>query len=128
MLTPTGLDPAVGPILGYTVLHGLAFIAFGVIAASLMAMSDREPALFIGFIPAGKLHARQLRQRRIINHAEKFRQDALLDFLRERLALFVAALPLALQPVAKHFVEQHRRRAAREHSWSAEGFGHRRRS
>jgi len=32
------------------VLHGLAFIAFGVIAASLMAMSDREPALFIGFI------------------------------------------------------------------------------
>ncbi len=50
VLTPTGLDPAVGPILGYTVLHGLAFIAFGVIAASLMAMSDREPALFIGFI------------------------------------------------------------------------------
>src|SRR5439155_452935 len=48
--TPTGLDPAPGLILGYTVLHGLAFIAFGVIAASLMAMSDREPALFIGFI------------------------------------------------------------------------------
>src|SRR5919201_1873598 len=34
--TPTGLDPAAGLILGYTVLHGLAFIAFGVIAASLM--------------------------------------------------------------------------------------------
>src|SRR5438094_7353532 len=48
--TPTGLDPSVGLILGYTVLHGLAFIAFGVIAASLMAMSEREPALFIGFI------------------------------------------------------------------------------
>jgi hypothetical protein len=48
--TPTGLDPAAGLILGYTVLHGLAFIAFGVIAASLMAMSEREPALFIGFI------------------------------------------------------------------------------
>ncbi len=45
-----GLEPALGPILGYTVLHGLAFIAFGVIAASLMAVSEREPALFIGFI------------------------------------------------------------------------------
>src|SRR5213594_101387 len=48
--TPTGLDPSIGLILGYTVLHGLAFIAFGVIAASLMAVSEREPALFIGFI------------------------------------------------------------------------------
>lgn len=48
--TPIGLEPALGPILGYTVLHGLAFIAFGIIAASLMAVSEREPALFIGFI------------------------------------------------------------------------------
>src|SRR5947199_178773 len=48
--TPVGVEPAVGPILGYTVLHGLAFIAFGVIAASLMAVSEREPALFVGFI------------------------------------------------------------------------------
>jgi hypothetical protein len=48
--SPAGLSPALGPILGYTVLHGLAFIAFGVIAATLMAMSEREPALFIGFI------------------------------------------------------------------------------
>jgi hypothetical protein len=48
--TPVGVPPALGPILGYTVLHGLAFIAFGVIAASLMAMSEREPELFIGFI------------------------------------------------------------------------------
>ena len=48
--TPVGVVPALGPILGYTVLHGLAFIAFGVVAASLMAMSEREPELFIGFI------------------------------------------------------------------------------
>jgi hypothetical protein len=48
--TPIGLEPSLGPILGYTLLHGLAFIAFGVIAASMMAVSDREPALFIGFI------------------------------------------------------------------------------
>ncbi len=48
--TPVGLEPALGPILGYTVLHGLAFIAFGVIAATMMAMSEREPALFVGFV------------------------------------------------------------------------------
>jgi hypothetical protein len=48
--TPAGLDPALGPILGYTVLHGLAFVAFGVVAATMMAMSEREPALFIAFV------------------------------------------------------------------------------
>ena len=48
--TPTVTAPAVGPILGYTVLHGLAFIAFGIVAATMMAMSEREPALFIGFV------------------------------------------------------------------------------
>ena len=48
--TPVGLDPAIGPILGYTVLHGLAFIAFGIVAATMMAMSEREPTLFIGFV------------------------------------------------------------------------------
>src|ERR671924_886259 len=48
--TPIGLEPAIGPILGYTVLHGLAFIAFGVVAATMMAMSEREPALFVAFV------------------------------------------------------------------------------
>jgi hypothetical protein len=48
--TPIGLEPSVGPILGYTVIHGLAFVAFGVMAATIMAMSEREPALFIGFV------------------------------------------------------------------------------
>lgn len=48
--TPVGLSPALGPILGYTVLHGLAFVGFGVVAASMMAMSEREPALFVAFI------------------------------------------------------------------------------
>jgi hypothetical protein len=46
----TGLDPALGPILGYTLLHGLAFVAFGVVAATMMAMSEREPSLFVGFV------------------------------------------------------------------------------
>jgi hypothetical protein len=47
---PTGLEISAGPILGYTVLHGLAFIAFGVVAASLMAASEREPALLIAVV------------------------------------------------------------------------------
>jgi len=47
---PTGLAISAGPILGYTLLHGLAFIAFGVVAASLMAASEREPALLIGVV------------------------------------------------------------------------------
>lgn len=45
---PTGLQISAGPILGYTLIHGLAFIAFGVVAASLVAASEREPALLIG--------------------------------------------------------------------------------
>jgi hypothetical protein len=48
--TPVGTPPAPGPILGYTVLHGLAFVAFGIVAATMMAMSEREPALFVAFV------------------------------------------------------------------------------
>jgi len=47
---PTGLDPSLGPVLGYTILHGLAFIAFGIVAATFIAVSEREPALFIAVI------------------------------------------------------------------------------
>ncbi|PYN78137.1 MAG: hypothetical protein DMD96_21765 [Candidatus Rokuibacteriota bacterium] len=47
---PIGLEPTVGNVVGYTIVHGLAFIAFGVIAASLMAVSEREPALFLAFV------------------------------------------------------------------------------
>jgi len=47
---PSTLRITTGPVLGYTILHGLAFIAFGVVAASIMAVSEREPALFVGFV------------------------------------------------------------------------------
>src|SRR5205814_732003 len=47
---PSTLRITAGPVLGYTILHGLAFIAFGVVAASIMAVSEREPALFVGFV------------------------------------------------------------------------------
>jgi hypothetical protein len=45
--SPAGVEIAAGPILGYTVLHGLAFIAFGVVAASLVAAAEREPSLLV---------------------------------------------------------------------------------
>jgi len=48
--TPIGLQITLGPILGYTVLHGLAFIALGIVAASLIAASEREPALIIAVV------------------------------------------------------------------------------
>jgi hypothetical protein len=47
---PIGLQVSLGNVLGYTLLHGLAFVAFGVVAASVMAVSEREPALFVAFV------------------------------------------------------------------------------
>ncbi len=35
-------------VLKYTVVHGLAFIAFGWVAAGLLALADREPRLLFG--------------------------------------------------------------------------------
>src|SRR5262245_12030989 len=43
-------SPAVGPILGYTILPGMAYVAFGILAATLLAISDCEPSLFIAFV------------------------------------------------------------------------------
>lgn len=47
---PIGLEITLGPVLGYTIIHGLAFIAFGVIAASVMSVSESEPAVFVAFV------------------------------------------------------------------------------
>ena len=47
---PSGFQISAGTVLGYTVIHGLAFIAFGIIAASVMSVSEREPALLIAFV------------------------------------------------------------------------------
>ena len=48
--TPVGVEFALMPILGYTVVHGLAFIAFGIIAAAVIAATEREPALVIAVV------------------------------------------------------------------------------
>ncbi len=48
--TPVGIDITFLPIFGYTILHVLAFVAFGIVAASLIEVSEREPALFVAFV------------------------------------------------------------------------------
>jgi hypothetical protein len=47
---PAAVAISPGPILFYTILHGIAFIGFGVIAASLILAAEREPALFVAFV------------------------------------------------------------------------------
>jgi hypothetical protein len=51
-LLPGGAPPGaaargLGPVLGYTALHVLAFVVFGIVAAWLFAGADREPAMLI---------------------------------------------------------------------------------
>jgi hypothetical protein len=48
--SPVGLPIAAGPVIGYTVLHVLLFVAFGIVAASLLAASEEEPPGFIAFV------------------------------------------------------------------------------
>src|ERR687892_97720 len=47
---PADLEVRLGPVLGYTLLHGLAFVAFGIIAASVIAATEREPTLIIALV------------------------------------------------------------------------------
>ncbi|MBI4610437.1 MAG: hypothetical protein HY726_15680 [Candidatus Rokubacteria bacterium] len=47
---PQALTIAAGPVLGYTVLHGLAFVAFGLLCAMLIVAAEREPFLLLAFI------------------------------------------------------------------------------
>ncbi|HXG16664.1 MAG TPA: hypothetical protein VNK50_10465 [Calidithermus sp.] len=42
--------PSAALVLGYTVVHGLAFVAFGIVAAAVIAASEREPALVIAVV------------------------------------------------------------------------------
>ena len=48
--TPAEVTVALGPVLGYTLLHVLAFIAFGIVAASLLLASEEDPSAFIAFV------------------------------------------------------------------------------
>lgn len=46
---PSQVIVSAGPILFYTLLHGVAFVGFGVVAASLILAAEREPALLVAF-------------------------------------------------------------------------------
>ncbi len=48
--SPAGLRITAGSVIGYTVLHVLAFVAFGIVAASLLAASEHEPPAFVAFV------------------------------------------------------------------------------
>jgi hypothetical protein len=47
---PAAIQVSVPLVLGYTVLHYAAFILFGIVAACLVAASEREPILLLGFL------------------------------------------------------------------------------
>jgi hypothetical protein len=47
---PGALDITAGVVLGYTVLHVVAFVAFGLAAALLIAAADREPTVLLAFV------------------------------------------------------------------------------
>jgi hypothetical protein len=46
---PGALEIAAPVVLQYTVVHGAVFVAFGLIAAGLLALADRDPRLLFGF-------------------------------------------------------------------------------
>lgn len=48
--TPIGLEITAGPVLGYTLLHGLAFVAVGVAAALLIAGAERRPLFVLALV------------------------------------------------------------------------------
>ncbi len=48
--SPLSIDIAIGPVIGYTIIHVLAFIGFGIVATCMLVASEREPAVFIAFV------------------------------------------------------------------------------
>jgi len=45
---PEALEISLGAVLGYTVLHALAFVVFGIVAALLLVAAERQPVLLLG--------------------------------------------------------------------------------
>ncbi len=48
--SPSHIEIAAGPVIGYSIVHVFAFIGFGIVAACMMVASEREPAIFIAFV------------------------------------------------------------------------------
>jgi hypothetical protein len=47
---PNLVTVSAGPVLGYTIIHGLGFIGVGLIAAFLVASAEREPAMVLALL------------------------------------------------------------------------------
>jgi hypothetical protein len=47
---PTVVAVAAGTVLGYTVVHVLAFVAFGIVASSLLVAAEQEPPMLTAFV------------------------------------------------------------------------------
>src|SRR6266704_3439225 len=73
--------------------------------------SPRRFPLIVKIVRTCQLYPCHLVRRRVIHHAQEFRQHFLPDLLRERLSFFFIALPVAFPSVSQHFMEKHRRRA-----------------
>jgi hypothetical protein len=48
--TPSAVSPALGPVIAYTIAHVLVFVAFGLVAAFLVAGAEREPAMLLALL------------------------------------------------------------------------------
>jgi hypothetical protein len=48
--SPAGVQIATGPVIGYTIVHVLAFVGFGIVAACMMVASEHEAAIFVVFV------------------------------------------------------------------------------
>jgi hypothetical protein len=48
--SPATVPGMTGPVIGYTILHVLAFVGFGIVASCMMVASEREPAIFVAFV------------------------------------------------------------------------------
>jgi hypothetical protein len=47
---PSLITVSAGPVIGYTIVHGLGFIAVGLIAAFLVAAAEREPVMVMALL------------------------------------------------------------------------------
>jgi hypothetical protein len=47
---PATVSTSIGAVLGYTILHGLAFVVVGLIAALLVAGAEREPVMLLALL------------------------------------------------------------------------------
>ncbi len=48
--TGAAVSPGLGPVVAYTILHVLAFLAFGIVASALVAGAEREPAMLLALL------------------------------------------------------------------------------